>query len=103
MPSYLQAWLGDRHPEAAVRSAALEGRRPAAVMHPSRLAALAPQDDGYRRNGIERGRNPTANPLDTAGHSAVWPSAMKLNRTIRRACQRRRTSDDGLRRVRRLR
>ena len=34
-----------RHPEADARSAALEGRRPRAA-HPSRLASLAPQDDG---------------------------------------------------------
>ena len=42
-------------------------------------------------------------PLDMAHHSAVWPFAMKLNRTNRRACLRRRSSDDGLRRVRRQR
>jgi hypothetical protein len=41
--------------------------------------------------------------LDTASQLAVWPIAMKLNRTNRRACLRRRSSDDGLRRVRRLR
>src|SRR5262249_54292352 len=47
-----------RHPEATARSAALEGRRPkscrlhpggsALADHPSRLASLAPQDDGER-------------------------------------------------------
>jgi hypothetical protein len=42
-------------------------------------------------------------PLDISHRSAVWPSAMKLNRTNRRACLRRRSSDDGLRRVRRQR
>ena len=41
-----------RHPEVAARSAALEGRRPKpqlgypVCIHPSRLAALAPQGDG---------------------------------------------------------
>src|SRR6201990_3327052 len=34
-----------RHPEADARTAPLEGRRPRAA-HPSRLASLAPQDDG---------------------------------------------------------
>jgi len=42
-------------------------------------------------------------PLDIHCQLAVSPIAMKLNRTNRRTCLRRRTSDDGLRRVRRQR
>jgi hypothetical protein len=42
--------------------------------------------------------------LDIARLSAVWPNAMNLNRTNRRANFRRRSSDDdGLRHVRRHR
>ena len=61
----------------------------------------------YRHQTSQRYLSPSLNgwnfPLDTSSHSAVWAITMKLNRTIRRACLRRRSSDDGLRRVRRQR
>jgi hypothetical protein len=39
--------------------------------------------------------------LDIDLHQVVWAIAMNLNRTIRRTTLRRRSDDDGLRRVRR--
>ncbi len=96
------------------RKGPFEGRR--AADRRRGLSVQPPPAEGRRdRHREDRTRRPVrparqrrgilnqTTPLDTACHQAVWPCAMKLNRTNRRACLRRRSSDDGLRRVRRQR
>ena len=68
-----------RHPEVPAHSAGLEGRRPPQVeqvraVHPSRLASLAPQDDGSRERQCRKRTNSKIPPRSACAR-ATWRSA----------------------------